>query len=92
MTVLVDVDCHWRDSPPKYRAYVGDELFTERTWIWNEHYLQEALTIVAPPGKYMIRYEIVDGDSGRLYLTNWRVQQGPAQIVDGWLEIYDENA
>lgn len=88
--VLVDVDCHWRDAEPIYRAYVNQELFTERTWIWRDHYLEEALTIVAPPGKYMIHYELVDPDTGNLYLTNWRVDRGPAILVDGWLEILNE--
>lgn len=86
--VLVDVHCQWRDHPPRYRAYVQDELFTERTWIWRDSYLREALTIVAPPGKYLIRYEVVEGDEGFLCLENWQVEHGPGLITQGWLEIY----
>lgn len=86
--VLVDVHCQWRDHPPRYRAYVQDELFTERTWIWRDAYLREALTIVAPPGKYLIRYEVVEGDEGFLWLENWHVDHGPGHIIQGWLEIH----
>ena len=69
-----------------------DKLFTERTWIWDHCYLEEALTIVAGSGKYMIRGELVQPCTASLTLTNWRVDHGPGRIThSGELEIFDEN-
>ena len=33
--VQCDVYCKWDGNDTRYRVYVNDELFTERTWIWN---------------------------------------------------------
>ncbi len=85
--VLVDVHCIWQDQHPRYRAYVNDEMFTERTWIWQDAYLEEALTIVAPVGRYLIRYELVDPHSAMLKLNNWRVDHGLAHLDGGILDI-----
>lgn len=90
--VLVDVNCEWSETPPRYRIFVDQELFTERTWIWNNCYLEEALTVVAAPGKYMIRGELVEPSDAALTLTNWRVDHGPGSITSaGELEIFDAN-
>lgn len=48
--VQCDVYCEWHDSPPRYRAFVHDELFVERTWIWEGAYLEEQFQILAKPG------------------------------------------
>jgi hypothetical protein len=85
--VLCDVSCSWSDTPPRYRAYVNDELFTERTWIWTDSYLEELLQIQAPPGKYTIRYELVDPDAARLKVKNMRVEGGNAVLSKNILEI-----
>jgi hypothetical protein len=53
--VVFDVHCQWSDIPPRYRCYVEDELFGERTWTWHGVYLEEAFQIQAPPGRYKIR-------------------------------------
>ena len=55
-----DVDCEWDQESPRYRAYVNDELFAERTWIWQNEYLRECLQISAPAGLYKIHYRLVD--------------------------------
>lgn len=90
--ILVDIDCEWSNESPRYRLYVGHEMFTERTWIWDHCYLEEALTIVAGSGKYMIRGELVQPCTASLTLTNWRVDHGPGRIThSGELEIFDEN-
>jgi hypothetical protein len=81
--ILCDVHCAWKDRPPVYRAYVNNELFTERTWIWRDQYLEEAFQIQAPPGKYMIRYELLDPQSAEIRTTNWRVDWGPARVIQG---------
>jgi len=85
--VVCDVTCGWSGTPPRYRAYVNDELFTERTWIWTDSYLEELLQIQAPPGKYIIRYELVDPDSARLKVKNIRVEAGDAVVGKNILEI-----
>ena len=77
---LTDVNCDWTGEPPRYRCYVNDELFTERTWIWTENYLEEQLQILAEPGQYNIRYELVDTDHATLTANNYRITLGPASV------------
>lgn len=77
---LTDVCCDWSGEPPRYRCYVNDELFTERTWIWTEHYLEEQLQILAEPGQYNIRYELVDVENAKLTANNYRITHGPASV------------
>jgi hypothetical protein len=81
--VLADVHCDCAvDQRPIYRLYVNDELFTERTWIWENCYLEENFQISAPAGIYPIRFEIVDVEHGRIKVRNHRVITGPGRIVD----------
>lgn len=95
VTVLTDVYCKWSDQHPRYRVYVNDELFAERTWIWTNTYLEEMLQIKAPPGQYTIRYELVPGfdNNAGLKVRNMRVNFGPGRILDkqGTLEIHHES-
>ena len=77
---LTDINCDWSGEPPRYRCYVNDELFTERTWIWTENYLEEQLQILATPGQYQIRYELVDTDNAKLTTDNYRIAHGPASV------------
>lgn len=95
VTVLTDVYCNWSDQHPRYRVYVNDELFAERTWIWTNTYLEEMLQIKAPPGQYKICYELVSGfdNNAELKLRNMRVNFGPGKILDkqGTLEICYES-
>ena len=76
--VLTDLHCDWEGLPPTYRVFVNDELFTERTWIWTQAYLEEALQIEAVPGTYQIRYELVPPFLATLRLENMRVDGGKA--------------
>jgi hypothetical protein len=88
---VCDVRCsvNEHDDPPKYRCYVNDELFTERTWIWSGFYLEESLQIFAAPGKYRVRYELVGDTDAAINYTNLQIQQGPAVIsTDGAIHIY----
>ena len=80
--VVCDVHCKWDIESPIYRVYVNDELFTERSWIWRDAYLEEVLSISAPAGAYKIRYELVNPDLGRLKIKNIRVTEGPGRIRD----------
>lgn len=91
--VVHDVHCKWSGEPPRYRCYVEDELFAERTWIWDNIYLEEALQIQAPPGQYKIRYELVDPELAELKVKNARIEAGSAVMhKHGILEIINENA
>ena len=88
VTVLVDIRCSWSGTPPRYRCYVNDELFTERTWTWSDCYLEEMIPIYAEPGRYQIRYELVDAENAQLKIKNYRVEKGPAVMLDrGWIQI-----
>jgi hypothetical protein len=80
--VLCDIHCEWEGLPPVYRVYVNDELFTERTWIWNDVYLEELLQISAPPGQYQIRHELVPPHLAQLTVENIRIEHGHARILD----------
>jgi hypothetical protein len=77
---LTDINCDWSGEPPRYRCYVDNELFTERTWIWTENYLEEQLQILAEPGQYQIRYELVDVENATLTANNYRITLGPASV------------
>ena len=91
--VVFDVHCRWDGNPPRYRCYVEDELFAERTWDWQGVYLEEAFQIQAPPGKYKIRYELLDPEHAELRLKNGRVEAGSAVLhKHDILEIIDENS
>jgi len=78
--VICDVTAKVRAQPFRYRVYVNNELFAERTWIWQGVYLEEMLPIVAPAGIYPIRFETVDPENGRIKVRNHRINQGPARI------------
>ena len=90
--VLVDVDCSWSKNPPRYRAFVNQELFCERTWIWHDVILEETFQIEATPGKYEIRFELLDKKRAQLEAKNYRIEHGPATITPwGELEIRNED-
>ena len=90
--VLSDIHCDWEGLPPIYRVFVNDELFTERTWIWDDDaiYLEEMLQIEAEPGEYQIRHELVPPHLAQLRVENMRVDFGPGTIDNNRLRI--ENA
>ena len=82
--VEAEIHCRWNENPPVYRAYVGDELFAERTFIWTDAYLIETLQLSVAPGRYAIKIEKV-GDNSADFKVNLKVAQGPAKIKSGWL-------
>ena len=81
--VLTDIRCNWQKSSPRYRVYVGGELFTERTWIWKDMYLEELLQINAAPGEYLIEYQLLKPHKAELHISNMRILLGDAYIKDG---------
>lgn len=93
-TVIVTCDVHitWTGHNPVYRLYVGNELFTERTWIWNSEYLSERITLEAPYGLYPIKYELMPHPNAAIVIKNPTVLQGPARFRKNLgLEITNEN-
>ena len=80
--VVCDVSCVWSNDPPSYRAYVDRELFAERTWIWNgeKFMLEESFQIEALPGKYKIKYELLDPQYAQLEVNNFRIEYGQATV------------
>ena len=79
--VICDVYCHHVSDDTRYRLYVNDELFTERTWIWHEHYLEESIVVVGQPGRYRIRYELVSPTVSELEIRDPRLGQFTGQAV-----------
>lgn len=89
--LLVDIHCRWHGEPPVYRCYVGGELFCERQWVWQDAYLEEALQIEAPAGKYEVKFDFV-GKDAEFKLKNMRVDYGPGKVhKHDILEIVNEN-
>jgi len=83
-----DIYCRWTGPHPKYRCYVNNELFSERTWIWNDVYLEESLQIQAAPGRYSVRVELVDSNHASIVVRNLSISSGSAVIAnDGSIEI-----
>ena len=80
--VQCDVYCKWHGSDTRYRVYINNELFTERSWIWSgkEYYLEEIIPIEAPPGQYEIKYELLEPTHSKLAIKNTRVISGNATI------------
>lgn len=81
--VLCNIICKPNTPEPRYRVFVNDELFSERTWIWEGVYLEESLQIEAEPGIYPIRVELVDPESASLKVKDMRVDHGNATIRKG---------
>ena len=79
--VTCDVHMKWDKEPPSYRLFVNDELFTERTWTWDNYYLEELIQIEAPAGVYTIRYELLDPSLAHIRPKNLQVVTGPATIL-----------
>lgn len=78
--VQADLDCAVSGPAPMYRAWLDQELFTERTWQFESHQgLEEIWQIKAHPGRYRLRYELIG--PGRLTVHRWQVLQGSAGIT-----------
>jgi hypothetical protein len=92
--VNLDLFCDWKKVPPVYRLYVNHELFTERTYIWGgTQYLEENISLDAPPGKYTIRVDNLGDPDCQFKIRNLKVSNGPAQVIDSkTFEITNESA
>jgi len=80
--MLSTIDCEWEGLSPIYRLYVNDELFAERTWIWNDSKIEENLQVEAVPGEYTLRYELVAPHLAKLNIQNLEVEYGPGEVID----------
>lgn len=87
----MDLFCDWKKTPPVYRLYVNNELFTERTYIWGgTQYLRENITLNAPPGRYTIRIDNLGDPECTFKIRNLSIEAGSAQVIDSkTLEITD---
>lgn len=87
--VQADLQCEVSGPVPTYRAWLDQELFTERAWRFESHQgLEEVWQIRARPGRYRLRYELMG--LGCLTVDRWQVLQGAAGITDqGDLVIHD---
>jgi len=93
LLIECDVFCDWHTEYPTYRVFVNDELFAERTWIWNDMYLTENIQLNVSPGKYAIKIELVEpAPYAQLTWCNTRIITGPASVKSGWLiKVHDES-
>lgn len=93
VVLQLDVRCYWQGSSvcPAYRLFVNNELFTERTFIWKDHYLVENLQTQAAPGVYTVQLVTVSNASGAmLAASNLRVLSGPAKVTGhNTVQVFD---
>ena len=84
--------CDWKKSPPTYRVYVNNELFTERTYVWGvDQYVNENLSILAPAGKYSVRVDHFGDPTAVFKIRNLEVKDGSARVLDSQtIEVYNE--
>ena len=79
----------WIDvEKPKYRIYVNDDLFTERTWVWNQQtYIDETLWAELESGiSHTVRLELIKSthlDLAQFVLQNLTVNNEPRFDHDG---------
>jgi hypothetical protein len=65
-------------------------MFAERTWIWQNEYLEENIQIEAPAGFYKIRIELLDEQHASIEISNMYVKHGPGIVKpNGELIISD---
>jgi len=82
LRVLTDIHLEWTGEPPRYRTWVNDELFVERTWHWPGCYAEEMFQLEAPPGQYQVRVENLDPERAQINNCNLRVDFGPGYATD----------
>jgi hypothetical protein len=89
VVVAIDVHCKILEQNPIYRLYVNEELFTERTWLWHDAYLKEIIPISAPPGDYLIKYQVIPATSAVIKLKNIEILEttGSTQLIKNTLRI-----
>lgn len=81
--IKFDVRCDWNGFWPDYRIYVNDEMFTERTFKWdNNTFITETVQVQACPGIYNIRLEAIAPETGTFTTTPISVHHGDATILD----------
>lgn len=82
--VAVDLHCDWQGLPPVYRLFVNGELFSERTFLWEDPvYLTEVMQVKASPGEYRFRIETVGPQMSNFTVKNPRILFGPGKILPG---------
>lgn len=79
---VFELDCDWEGLAPIYRIYVGDELFTERTFDFTNSTLTETLQIQAAPGTYKVRLEPQRPNLATFRCHAHRIEHGTAHWAD----------
>ena len=88
-----DVYMTYTGQDPVYRLYIGDELFTERTWIWADSYLSETVVLEAPYGLYSVRYEVLPHPDAKIEVQRVKIKSGPGRFRKNLgLEVHDETS
>jgi hypothetical protein len=87
--IISDVYCHHPEDDTRYRLFVNGELFTERTWIWRDTYLEEIAVITGKPGRYEVVYQLVSPTQSELEIRNMRLgpDSSPATLDGNVVEI-----
>ena len=72
----VDLKCQWEGLEPDYRIYIDDEMFTERTYRWEDpFYLREILQVEAETDRvYWVRLEPVGPQLSTFRFKNPQVE------------------
>jgi len=83
--VRFEVRCKWEAFPPQYRIYLNDELFTERTFKYNDNtYIKEMLQVKAVPGVYEFCLERLEPSIGEFTVSNPHIELGDAKMIDNY--------
>lgn len=73
--IEVDVYCDWQSDPQAYRLWLDGELFTERTYIWDNprSWVREILVAELDFGEHEIVIEPVDPNFKGFSLRNFAI-------------------
>jgi hypothetical protein len=81
----VFADNNKKYQTPIYRIYVGDDLITERTWIWDQKtIIAESIWVsVQPHTDYVIRVEpiLVNSAQAKFQLLNFKVVNSKYNLI-----------
>lgn len=79
----VEVHCKWEGLPPRYRIFINNELFVERTFKFMNEYVEEVLQISADPGMYVLNLVPILPTLAEFRLTAHNIKVGNARWIKG---------
>lgn len=86
--IHVTVDVHCSRNNERYRAFINGELFTERTWLWEDKKIEETFQIEADAGEYILEYKLIGNTDATITTSNPRITLGNAVINDSLITIF----